>query len=113
MSCYQSFPDPPTAQAAFAEGRCRRHVEIDGHVIDLVQAAAEKERQREEPAVIVPPAPASIATAILHDLDVARNVRAALAGDAPIEPPLAEPAIAAPPVECCRACGRPLIGGAP
>ena len=40
MSCYQSFPDPPTAQAAFAEGRCRRHVEIDGHVIDLVQAAA-------------------------------------------------------------------------
>jgi hypothetical protein len=28
-------------------------------------------------------------------------------------PPLAEPAIAAPPVECCRACGRPLIGGAP
>lgn len=28
-------------------------------------------------------------------------------------PLLAKPAIAAPPVECCRACGRPLIGAVP
>ena len=128
---------------------------VDGHVIDLVQAAAEQERQREEPAVIVPPAPASIATAILYDLDVARNVAVALSrplrpcaechdpgccrstyltltdratGEEyratkceeaalrrEVMPPLAEPAIAAPPPDDasayrCPWCSRPWDG---
>ena len=113
MSAYQTFVDLPAALADFAAGLCRRHVRIDGHVIDLVQAAAEASRVREEPVPIAPPEPVSIAAAILHDLNVARNVRAELArASAPPElPPLAEPALPAPPVECCRACGRPLIGG--
>ena len=54
---YQPFANLPAALAAFAAGRCRRHVEIDGHVIDLVQAEAEARRVREEPAAIAPPEP--------------------------------------------------------
>ena len=112
MSRPQAFKDLPTALAAFAAGKCRRWVMVDGWQIDLEQAKNEMGRVREEPAVIAPPEPTSIAAAILHDLDVSRNVRAELArAAAPMElPPLAEPALPAPPVECCRACGRPLIG---
>ena len=73
-------------------------------------------RVREEPAVIAPPAPTSIATGILHDLDVIRNVHAELArAAAPVElPPLAEPALPAPPDDAsayrCPWCSRPWDG---
>ena len=112
---YQPFANLPAALAAFAAGRCRRHVEIDGHVIDLVQAEAEARRVREEPAAIAPPEPATLAAAILHDLDVQRNVRVALAhAAAPVElPPLAEPALPAPDdasAHRCPWCSRPWDG---
>ena len=115
---YQTFADLASALVAFgAEPKqCRRHVRIDGRVIDLLQAQAEVGRVREEPAVIAPPAPTSIAAAILHDLDVGRNVRAELArAAAPVDlPPLAEPAIPAPPDDAsayrCPWCSRPWEG---
>ncbi len=111
MSAPQQFATITAALEAFAAGRCRRWVSVDGHQIDLVQAQAEAGRVRDDPAAIAPPAPASIAAAILHDLDVGRNVLAELARAAHVLPELAPPEMPAPPpVECCRACGRPLIG---
>ena len=49
-----------------------------------------------------------------HDKAVAANVAADLARAAHVLPELAVPEVpAATPVECCRACGRPMIGAVP
>ena len=104
MSVYQSFPTAAAALEAFAAGACRRHVEIDGHVIDLVQAMAEQGRVREEPgpppAAFIPNVPAD------WDLCVEANVRAALLGrfDCDLPPP----ARSEVPVQAARAKPGPL-----
>jgi len=107
MSAPQSFPDLPAAIEAFAAGRCKRWVRVAGHQIDLLQAQAEASRVREEPAAIKP--------APLYDRAlVAKNIAAELARASEVLPELAVPEVpAATPVECCRACGRPMIGAVP
>lgn len=130
MSAYQTFDNLPAALAAFgAEPKlCRRHVRIDGHVIDLVQAKAPCAPSRpgaDEPRGYLTGSLSLVFVTSLgrvvpmsdppdreaHDRAVVENIAAELARAAPAElPPLAEPALPAPPVECCRACGRPLIG---
>ena len=74
MSVYQSFPSSAAALEAFAAGRCRRHVEIDGHIIDLVQAVAEQgrvvvDKGRAVTPVLLPRMPRD-----KHDECVAREV---------------------------------------
>lgn len=115
MSAPPKFATLPDAIAAYRAGRSRRWAEVDGWQIDLEQAAAEAGRVRDEPAVIAPPEPATLAAAILHDLDVQRNVRVALAhAAAPVElPPLAEPALPAPDdasAHRCPWCSQPWDG---
>ena len=108
MSAPRQFATLTAALEAFnAEPkRCKRWVSVDGHQIDLVQAQAEASRVREEPGEIAQ-APTFAAGV------VASNVLAELARAAHVLPELAAPEVPAPPpVECCRACGRPLIGGA-
>lgn len=107
MSAYQTFDNLPAALAAFgAEPKlCRRHVRIDGHVIDLVQAAAEASRVREEPAAIKP--------APLYDRAlVAKNIAAELARASEVLPELAVPSEAAPDASAyrCPWCSRPWDG---
>ena len=115
MSAPQQFATITAALKAFAAGRCKRWVSVDGHQIDLVQAQAEAGRVREEPTI----SPFVISQWAsgdreAHDYTAARNVLAELARAAHVLPELAAPEMPAPqPVECCRACGRPLIGGAP
>jgi hypothetical protein len=139
MSAPQKFTDLATALAAYRAGTCRRWVEVDGWQIDLVQAAEPSKVARpgatdDTPICRFPMVDRATwddivarATAAWlddgwrnggddpeHDRWVASNVRAELARvTAPVElPPLAEPALPSPPpVECCRACGRPIIGG--
>ncbi len=104
MSAPQQFATITAALTAFAAGRCTRWVSVDGHQIDLIQAQAEAGRVREEPGEIEqrPTFAAGV---------VERNVLAELARAAHVLPELAAPEMPAPPpVECCRACGRPLIG---
>lgn len=125
MSTYQSFPDLPAAQAAFAAGLCRRHVRVDGHVIDLVQARDEAGRAREEPIVgrlvgsfslMYVSASGALAPVSVppdceaHDRGVERAIAEELARAAAPEvlPALAVPEVAT--VDLCRACGRPMIG---
>ena len=114
MSAPQKFRDLPTAIAAYRAGTCRRWVEVDGWQIDLVQAAEPSKVARpdddRQPLLISQWASADREA---HDYTAAHNIAAELSQAVEELPPLAEPAIAAPPVECCRACGRPLIGGAP
>lgn len=117
MSAPPKFAKLADAIAAYLAGRSRRWAEVDGWQVDLEQAKNEMGRVREEPVPIEPPEPVSIAAAILHDLDVGRNVRAALArAAAPVElPPLAEPALPAPPPDDasayrCPWCSRPWDG---
>jgi hypothetical protein len=81
MSVYQSFPTAAAALEEFAAGRCRRHVEIDGHVIDLVQAAEERGRVMLEPEA-VPTATNDLSpeARAVWGRTVAANVRNALTG---------------------------------
>lgn len=111
MSAPQSFADLHAALAAYAAGRCKRWVRVDGWQIDLAQAQAEAMRLREEPAAIRP--------APLYDQAlVAKNIAAELARAAapPELPPLADPVLPAPPPDAsayrCPWCSRPW-GGAP
>lgn len=126
MSAPQKFPDLPAALAAYRAGTCRRWVEVDGWQIDLVQAAEPSKVARPGATDDTPICRFPMVDRATWDDIVARATAAWLddgwrnGGDDPALdatagelPPLAEPAIAAPPVECCRACGRPLIGGAP
>ena len=110
------------ALAAYRAGACRRWVEVDGWQIDLMQAA--------EPSKVARPGATDDAPIDHRPMvdratwdDVVARVTAAWLDDGwrPTStsvvceelPPLAEPAIAPPPVECCRACGRPMIGAVP
>ena len=124
MSTYWTFANLPAALAAFAAGHCRRHVEIDGHVIDLVHAEAEARRVREEPTgefvgslslmwlsgsgALVPittspsredhdrAVAANIAAWLQNGTDAVKAIHAAPVGLTPVElPPLAEPALPA------------------
>ena len=107
MSRPQAFKDLPTALAAFAAGKCRRWVRVDGWQIDLVKAQAEAGRVREEPAAIKP--------APLYDRAlVAKNIAAELARASEVLPELAVPSEAAPDASAyrCPWCSRPW-GGAP
>ena len=125
MSAPQKFRDLPAALAAYRAGTCRRWVEVDGWQIDLVQAAEPSKAARPGATDDTPICRFPMVDRATWDDIVARATAAWLddgwrnGGDDPALdatagelPPLAEPAIAAPPVECCRACGRPLIGGA-
>lgn len=119
MSAYQTFANLPAALADFAAGLCRRHVRIDGHVIDLVQAAAEAGRRRADPV-------SEAALALMRgnnmvasdpaawDEAVARLTAEALGAAPPELPPLAEPALPAPPDDAsayrCPWCSRPWDG---
>ena len=107
MSAPPKFATLADAIAAYLEGRSRRWAEVDGWQIDLLQAQAEASRVREEPAAIKP--------APLYDRAlVAKNIAAELARASEVLPELAVPEVpAATPVECCRACGRPMIGAVP
>ena len=134
MSAYQTFADLPAALAAFgAEPKlCRRHVRIDGHVIDLVQAKAPCAPSRpgaDEPRGYLTGSLSLVFVTSLgrvvpmsdtpdreaHDRAVVENIAAELArAAAPVElPPLAEPAIPAPPDASayrCPWCSRPWDG---
>lgn len=111
MSAPQRFATVAAALEAFAAGRCKRWVMVEGHQIDLVQAQAEAGRVREEPlflmgvpvivaepgqlppgcdAMFVAPMPRD-----LHDEMVAANVAAELARAAHVLPELAVPEVAA------------------
>ncbi len=117
MSAPQQFATIAAALEAFAAGRCKRWVSVDGHQIDLVQAQAEAGRVREEPPTIGVSADEAVMALVGRPAwdrmaadSVARNLRGVVAD---VLPELAAPEVPAPPpVECCRACGRPLIGGA-
>ena len=118
MSVYQRFSTITAALEAFAAGACRRHVEIDGHVIDLVQAMAEQGRVREEPTgelvgelslmwstptgrlvqITVPPSRED------HDRAVAANVAAWLHGGAD-----AVKVVRGEPGPMCPCCLRPEV----
>ncbi len=121
MSAPRQFATIAAALEAFnAEPkRCKRWVSVDGHQIDLVQAQAEAWRVREEPGMMAPHDPIAFHVSIggsraTWDREVADAVALDLARAANVLPELAAPEVPAPPpVECCRACGRPLIGGAP
>ena len=108
MSVYEKFTTTSAALVAFALGQCRRHVEIEGHVIDLVQAMAEQSRPVVEPEPM--PATALILDAEDHaawDRNVASNVRNALAG-LYIGEPAEEVEYARPkPGPLCPCCLRP------
>jgi hypothetical protein len=81
VSVYQRFPTTAAALVAFALGECRRHVEIDGHVIDLVQAVAEQGRAEVEPDPLPESgADLSAEARAVWDATVAANVRNALTG---------------------------------
>ena len=111
MSAPQRFASVADALEAFAAGRCKRWVSVDGHQIDLVQAQAEAGRVREEPlflmslpvivaepgqlspgcdAMFVAPMPRD-----LHDEMVSANVAAELARAANVLPELAVPEVRA------------------
>lgn len=119
MSKPEEFPNVAAALEAFAAGRCKRWVSVEGHQIDLLQAQAEAGRVREEPGMMAPHDPLGAFEDVggsRHTWDgmVAANVAAELARASGVLPELAVPEVAAPPpVECCRACGRPLIGVVP
>jgi hypothetical protein len=125
MSAPREFPDLPTALAAYAASQCKRWVRVDGWQIDLVKAQAEAGRVRDWTPMTV----GAIRACMVgmcdrdeHDRWVASNVRAELRAElaraaAPVElPPLAEPALPAPPDDAsayrCPWCSRPW-GGAP
>lgn len=101
MSAPQKFSDLPAALAAYRAGTCRRWVEVDGWQIDLVQAA--------EPSKVARPG-------ATDDTPICRFPMVDRATWDDIElPPLAEPAIAAPPPDDasayrCPWCSRPWDG---
>lgn len=119
MSAPPKFAKLADAIAAYREGRSRRWAEVDGWQIDLVQAQAEAGRVREEPPDLrlsgerVRHGGDYVRD---HDASVARRVAAELArAAAPVElPPLAEPALPAPPDDAsayrCPWCSRPWDG---
>lgn len=139
MSAPQKFPDLPAALEAYRAGTCRRWVEVDGWQIDLVQAAEPSKVARPgatEPVFVGGVPVIELQTdqqlpygcdamfvvpftfddphdRAMYDRNVALCIAAEMSQAVEVLPPLAEPAIAAPPVECCRACGRPLIGVVP
>ena len=121
MSAPQRFASVAAALEAFAAGRCKRWVSVEGHQIDLVQAQAEAGRVREEPSAMAPHDPLGAFEDVggsRHTWDgmVAVNVAAELArAAAPVElPPLAEPVLPAPPPDAsayrCPWCSRPWDG---
>lgn len=133
MSAYQTFDNLPAALADFAAGLCRRHVRIDGHVIDLVQAKAPCAPSRpgaDEPRGYLTGSLSLVFVTSLgrvvpisdppdreaHDRAVVENIAAELArAAAPVElPPLAEPVLPAPPPDAsayrCPWCSRPWDG---
>lgn len=91
MSAPPKFATLPDAIAAYLAGRSRRWAEVDGWQIDLVQAAAEAGRVREEPAVIAPPEPICRAAVHMYNLEVHDNIAAELARAAEVLPELAVP----------------------
>lgn len=132
MSAPQKFRDLPAALTAYRAGACRRWVEVDGWQIDLVQAAEPSKVARpgaDEPRGYLTGSLSLVFVTSLgrvvpmsdppdreaHDKAVAVNIAAELArASAPVElPPLAEPAIPAPPDASayrCPWCSRPWDG---
>ena len=108
MSVYDSYTTIAKALAAFALGKCRRHVEVGGHVIDLVQAVAEEGRAVVEPEEM-PFARAALSYEARDawDQTVASNVRNALAGLYISEPAEALEYARAKPAPVCPCCLRP------
>jgi uncharacterized NAD(P)/FAD-binding protein YdhS len=79
MSAPQRFASVAAALEAFAAGRCKRWVSVEGHQIDLVQAQAEAGRVREEPAAVRGTFAAMPDAKAEHDARVARMTAIALA----------------------------------
>ena len=99
MSAPQRFASVAAALEAFAAGRCKRWVSVEGHQIDLVQAQAEAGRVREEPSAMAPHDPLGAFEDVggsRHTWDgmVAVNVAAELARAANVLPELAVPEVA-------------------
>ena len=104
MSAPQQFATITAALKAFAAGRCKRWVSVDGHQIDLIQAQAEAGRVREEPGE-TEQAPTFAAGV------VARNVLAELARAAHVLPELAAPEMPADASAYrCPWCSQPWDG---
>jgi hypothetical protein len=99
MSSHPRFHALPEAVAMYLSGQCRRWAIVDGHLVDLHHAAHPVEVSR--PAYNEPKLLAAYALA-----------ESGARGELPI---LEAPSVSAeaPAVECCRTCGRPLIGEVP
>ena len=99
MSVYEKFTTTSAALAMFALGKCRRHVEVGGHVIDLVQAASPcvPSRPEDDRAPMVPSHGDRPLTREEHDQIVALCVPAALTSVA----------VMAKPAPVCPYCLRP------
>ena len=134
MSAPQKFRDLPTALAAYRAGTCRRWVEVDGWQIDLVQAAEPSKVARpgaDEPRGYLAGSLSLVFVTSLgrvvpmsdppsrddHDRAVAASIADALRTEATVAdlPPLADPEIAAPPLDDasayrCPWCSRPWDG---
>lgn len=115
MSAPPKFATLPDAIAAYREGRSRRWAEVDGHQVDLHAAAhpcavsRPHEPQREKAWSPVT-SPIARASREAWDAAVALNIAAELARAVEVLPELAVPSEATRDVECCRECGRPMIG---
>lgn len=98
MSSHPRFNALPEAIAMFVAGACRRWAIVDGHLVDLQQAARPV-------AVSRPEYQEPWSTMNIHGEPVtaiAIDDGVQIVTDAPAPPPSVR--------EVCRACGRPMIG---
>ncbi len=115
MSAPQRFATIAAALEAFAAGRCKRWVSVDGHQIDLVQAQAEAGRVREEPPTIGVSADEAVMALVGRPAwdrmaadSVARNLRGVVAE---VLPELAAPEMPADASAYrCPWCSQPWDG---
>mgnify|MGYP003338075435 CR=1 FL=1 len=100
MSVYPEFPSVAAALEAWRAGQCpRRHVVVEGQVRDLLAEDRPVRVQREE---YVEPRVGPVI--IVSDAAIVIDDGVQIVTDAPAPPPSVR--------ECCRMCGRPLIGEA-